>query len=454
MFGSLAKNELKSFDNFISYNLNGKKSDVLNYWKYKYSESPGYPDGGIQKNFSRKTLSDFNKQIEKYFIWKNLESDAFTEKILLFREFRKRNIVKYPEQLLGEIKNDKNKQIKKSLHKYINRLKLNLEEFYLYNAGNDFKKLNEVSEEHIKILELLVLKSSLFAFVNGKLYANNYISGELVKYQDISAYMEKNKRVFKKNHPYIWLLYNLSKININSRNDKCLNPVFELIKENHENVSDEFLQFVYETLFNILIIKINNGCCKNIRSFYDILLHLENTGTLKLFKDIQPRTYLNFVHTSIIFENMEFAEKLIFEYNYMIAESVRKNALNICLAMVAFSKGNYQKAKSLLANIKTHEQTLYFFCKTLLLKTYYELSEFRNIYPLIDTVSHYLKRRSHYREFTPFIKIFLKYLNILSSSGKSKEKKLELLKPALADDNLFYQKQWIIEKYFQLKNFP
>lgn len=427
---------------------------MLDFWKFKYSQSLGLPTDALLKSFSRKTLSDFNKQIEKYFVWKGLESDDFSKNIILLSEFRKRNIEKYFEKLLCELKKYNNKHSKKSFPAYTNWLKINLEEYFHYYCRSDVKKLSENYKEHIKILEFLALKSSLFSFINDKIYGLNDDIRKLINYDLIFAHLEKNSLELKRNHPSIWILYLLSKINIESNNDKYLRAVFEFIKKNQVNVADELIQLVYETLFRILIYKINYGYYNDSKIFYEILLYVENKGILKSFRNTQTVIYLTFVYYAIEFNNIGLAEKLIFEHNYIITESARKQVLNICLAMIAFSDGNYIKAKNLLLNVKTNEPYSYFFCKTLLLKTYYEQNETRNIYPLIDSVMHYIKRHLYKNKYTPFVDKFFKYLNILASPNKSKEKKLELLKPALAPGNSFYQKRWIVEKYNLLKNSP
>ena len=108
----LDKNELKSFDGFISFSLRGKSPGVLEYWNYKYSLINGKPFDNHPVFFSRKILSDFNCHLKRYLILKCLEKDTYGSKVFLSRELRRRKINKYFEQLLDDIKEIKNTKIK------------------------------------------------------------------------------------------------------------------------------------------------------------------------------------------------------------------------------------------------------------------------------------------------------------------------------------------------------
>jgi len=451
---ALNKNELKSFDFFISNNLSGKSRDVLNCWKTRYSEIKRRIKTEDRKKFSRKTLSDLSKQLEKFLILKNLEKDEFSRTIFLSRELRKRHVNKYFEKLLYDFKNVKSKIPGKGFQNILNLLKLNFEEYFLHNSLNDEKSLIETAKDRFRISEILISHSKLFEYLNTRFYSRerDFPESGFIKMEHIISYVYENRIYLGKNYPNVWILYSLYQALNNFNDEKIINATFEFIKNNENNISDEFLQFSYESLLRILMGRIYSGSITAFNNFYKILLNIERRGILKRLHHFQPQHFPIYVTVAIYSGNIKLAENLVTNYSDKITPSFRESVINVCAAMIEIAKGNPEKARNMVVNEKPRDTTVYGFSKMTLLRAYYERNDLNYIYPLIDTLKHYLRRRSEASKRAPNINLFLTYLSRLVTVRKNNGKGLEALETNLMTERYFFHKIWIMEKIEHMKN--
>jgi hypothetical protein len=181
-------------------------------------------------------------------------------------------------------------------------------------------------------------------------------------------------------------------------------------------------------------------------------LRTEKRGVLKRLQHLQPRNLPVFIIIALDSGDSELAEKILSRYSHKILSPSKQQVLNICHALVEFSKENYVKVKKMLSDEKPHDPALYIFCKTTLCKVFYELNDFRSIYPLTDSIRHFLRRRHEISELSPGISKFIGCVNKLSRIKKNNGKGIEDMLPVLKEEKLFFQKQWVVRKIEQLLN--
>jgi hypothetical protein len=194
------------------------------------------------------------------------------------------------------------------------------------------------------------------------------------------------------------------------------------------------------------------GDHRAIKDFYRVLLNLVNSGAIDKIHHIQPRLFPGFILVSINYGNIELAERIITKYSDKIVASLRGQVSRICMGIIELSKGNYENVRNLLYGEKPRDSMLNIFCKTTLIKAYYEKGDFRNIYPLSDTLKHFLKRR---RDISGTHSNVIKFLNYTSKLAQIKKKNgtgLEYIESALLNEKYFFQKKWVLEKFHEIKS--
>jgi hypothetical protein len=452
LLDTLAKNELKAFDKFISYSLKNKSHDVLSYWHSRFSNKSVSLNTSSMKLVTRKTLSDFNKQLEKFLIINSLEKDKFSGTLYLTRELRERSIEKYFEQIISEINKLRHLKLGKGFQNTLTLLKLNFEEYLLHNSRSDEKNLQRLSKERIKLSEYVVVYSKLFEYFNDIYFSENkkHTDSGLLTMKNVIDYVEKNKIYFIKYYPNLWTLYLIYIAIADSYNYEKIQTAIKYFRKNEGHFTDGFLQFGYSSLIKLIFTKINSGYDNAYNDFCKILLDIEKSGVLKRITFIQPRNLPSFVSAALYLNNTEFAERIITEYSSKIIESLREQVIIICRALIEFSNGNYSIVIKMLKNVKPRDPMLYIFCKTTLIKSYYETNAYRNIYPLIDSVKHYLQRRTDISELYPNVLKFLNYSSKLAQSKGNNRKGFELVNTKLSKENYFFEKKWVLEKLVQL----
>lgn len=450
---SLTSSELKSFDRFLKYSLNNKSVHVLNFWNSVYSPAKNSITLTREKSFSRKTLSDFNKQIEKFFMFKNLEEDKFGGTVYLVRELRKRNIEKYFDKLLKDLNKYHHKKFSKGFPSLLAMLKLNYEEYMLYNSRIDEDKMNIASKERIRLLDVVVAHAKLFDFYNGTYYSKNskYIDSGMVSLNEVTEFVGYSSKYFIKFFPNVWTLFLIHNSITNPSAFDLVIEAFDYFKKNESYFTEDFLQLGYDALLKLLFSRLNEGNNGAFAYFYEIVLYLDEKGVLEKLQHIPPRIFVGFVMVSINSGNLSLANKILNEYSGKIVTSLRDQVLCITKSMIELANGNYKFVKTNLENLITHDSMLYIFSKITLLKTYYENNQLRKIYPLTDAVKHFLYRRKDVSEIQNSVFKFLYYLGKLSQIKKSKGKGVMDIGSLLIEDSHFFQKRWVVSKHLELK---
>jgi len=229
-----------------------------------------------------------------------------------------------------------------------------------------------------------------------------------------------------------------------------VDELFAYLVESENKLSDDELQSGYEALILLLIGRLNSGDINSIKEFYDIIREIYDRGILRRHEAIQSRLLPTFINIVLEFNNLDLAENLIDEFETKMDELTGKPALCLCRAMVECKKENFVKAKKLLMQEKPHGFVQYVFNKTVLIKVYYELNEYRSIYPMTDTIKHFLQRRTEMKGLADNVLRFLNYVNKLARVKKNNGKGIQNLYALAADEKLFFHRPWIIEKYKEL----
>jgi hypothetical protein len=453
LLATLNKSELKSFSSFLVFSLKGKSVNVLNYWKSRYSEVTGELIPVPEDIVSRKVLSDFNKQIEKFFIAKNLERDQLGSIIYLTRELRKRHVEKYFEQLISEIKNIRSEKLGTGFQSMLNMTELNFEEYSMYNSRNDQNSMLKIARERTELMKFAIAHSKLFEYINTVFLSpeKNYTDSGLFTINGTVEFIEKSKTYYTKNYPNVWTMYLIYKAIKDSYNYEKIVAAYEYFRKNEKHFSEEFLQFGYDFILRLFFTKLDVGDHRAYRDFYKVLQNMIKSGSIDKIHHIQPRLFPGFILISVNNGNLELAEKIVQKYSGKIIASLRRQVSRICSGIIELAKGNYDNVRELLEGEKPHDSMLNIFCKTTLIKAYYEKGSFRNIYPLSDTLKHFLKRRADISTTHSNVIKFLNYTSKLAHVKRKNGAGVEYLETALFNEKYFFQKNWIVEKFNELK---
>ena len=453
----LTHKDIKKFNKFIINYLGGSGDNILKYWEYRLAQkklSGSFLLDDSKEKFSRKIVSDFVKILEKFYALKGFEKDSLGEKGYLIRELRDRQLYKLFNSLLDDTKQYHKSNVRKGYMNYINYLRLNLEEYFLYNSQNEDSSMFQASMNISSVSEIIHIQSILFEQINMKLYCLDckLEKDELNNIKSIVDYIERKSELFQKEHQGVYVLYLVYRMIENINDESKAHDALDYINKNFDFLTVNFLQFSYEVIIRFYIIQVNSGDSKSLSDLFNIIKEIERKELFSKIQHIQPLNFLTGISVALSFNDVDFAESFLHKYNCKMNAEYRKNVTTICQAMLEFAKGRFTHARNLLMKDKTKNISMYIFSKLTLLKSLYEINELRVVLPLIDTVKHYLNRhivaKSPYRDS---IFAFLNSLNTLCTSKRKNGRGADKLLKKLNESKVFFQKRWIIEKANELK---
>jgi tetratricopeptide (TPR) repeat protein len=150
---------------------------------------------------------------------------------------------------------------------------------------------------------------------------------------------------------------------------------------------------LFQAALNYCAAKVNQGnldYCRRALHFYRIgsqygLLLENNKMTRYMFG--------NAVAFAIKIGEFDWAEQFIEKHQDNLEEKERNSIVHFNLARLYFEKGDYDKAQRQLMEFEYDDMLLNIIGKTMLLKVYYEQSEYDAFESLLDSMRIYLKRK-------------------------------------------------------------
>lgn len=453
----LAHKDIKKFNKFIINFLGGSGDNILKYWEYRLAQKKltgTFLLDDSKEKYSRKIISDFVKILEKFYSLKGFEKDSLGEKGYLIRELRDRQLYKLFNSLLEDTKQFHKTNVRKGYMNYINYLRLNLEEYFLYNSQNEDDSMFQASMNISSVSEIIHIQSILFEHINMKLYCLNskFVKDELNNIKDVIRYIENKSDFFKSEHQGVYVLYLIYLMLEYTKDEKKTHDALDFINKNYDHLTVNFLQFSYEVIIRFYIQQVNSGDSKSLADLYNIIKEIEKKELFSKIQHIQPLNFLTAVSVSLAFNDLDFAETFLHTFNSKMNLEYRKQVTNICHAMIDFSKRRFAPARNLLINDKTKNISMYIFSKITLLKSLYELNELRVVLPLIDTVKHYLNRHITTKDlYRDSIFAFLNALSSLCTAKRKQGRGVNKILDKLNNSNVYFHKRWIVEKAEELK---
>ena len=232
-----------------------------------------------------------------------------------------------------------------------------------------------------------------------------------------------------------------------------------LVKENPTDSFQQFKnllfqyqhQFTKTELMDIYLMGIN--CCirminKGDHQFLEESMDLYQKGLASnalLENGVLSRfTYQNIVSTGLRTQSYQWTEKFIETYKSKVEKAYRESAYRFNKGRVAYQQKQYPAALDLLKDTDHKDLLVNLFSKTLLLKIYYELEEFKLLDAFLDSFQIYLRRKKiigYHRD--NYKKVIYYTRQLMKVNPFDKEEKRALEKKIIGEQNLL-EKEWLL----------
>ncbi len=221
----------------------------------------------------------------------------------------------------------------------------------------------------------------------------------------------------------------------------------ELITKYIHYFPEAQIKEILDAAFNYCILKSNSGSLEFVRELFNLYIESLENKLIFVKDQITPWSYKNIVTAGLRLSEFEWVENFIYEYNLLMDEKFRENALTFNLAQLYFYKKDYPKVISQLSQVEYDDMTYNLNSKTLLMASYYELDEIEALGSLLDTFRVYLSRNKELP--TSRRKHYLNTISIVRRLAKiipGDKKEIEKLQAEVDNTQGVVSKNWILEK--------
>jgi hypothetical protein len=213
----------------------------------------------------------------------------------------------------------------------------------------------------------------------------------------------------------------------------------------------ESLRDCYHIAQNYCAFKINQGKTAYYRHAFDIFCVLIEKDLILDNGALTERVYKNAITTGLGVGEYDWVERFISGYSPYLPSSERENARTYNLSYLYFHQKRYPEVIELLRNVEYSDVIYALGAKLTLLRTYYELREYKALDSLIDSFKIYLRRNkvistSVKREYDSYLNVVRKLSTLLPSDRKA----LAELREKFLSTAKSMPKKWLLEKMDEL----
>lgn len=448
------------FEKIIKYYPEFNKEDLTK----EYFCQSFYPKHNYVDSELRKDLSHLLKLSEDFLIMENFKYNKFSHYPCLLRELTSRNQNGLFEKIISSYEEDLSlKNINSDIFLYnkylIEKEKLNYSDTFRKIIKKDvlLKEVDCVTMTGV-YLTTFYLKEIITAYFNIIFYSNefnlNTSSNTLIKLIN-NLNIEKMMKIVNKNNKFSFILelyYALVKTFKEYKNEKYYFLYKHLLYKSKDILCISEVSFHFFNLLNYCTIKIDSN--KN-NNFNDELLCIYKEILEKEYYKINKDNYLskilfrNAICHGISLKKYEWVEKVINDYYTKLSPQCQSSMFSYGYAILNNAIGKYEISIEYCNNIEMDYYQFKYDLKNLILKNYYELNYFDEIFSQIDFYKHFLNNdllQNNY--FKKCYKSFIYYMEklVLFKSGINKIYIATLYKKLQSEENLSY-KSWLLTKY-------
>ncbi len=461
---TFSKKEFREMKKWVNSPFHNQREDVILLYEYLLMESNLFNDEKIAKEkvfphiypsekFDdakiRQAIHFLFKSIEEFLIFTENEKDELKSRILLAKIYRKRKIEKNFIKVKKSIEIAIQNEVLDEEGIYNTYLFQNeLYEYLISTNRTQTLNLEELIESFDKALITEKLKQACILISHQAVFKTEY-SDDLVKF--IDSYVSKNSQLLETQILALYYFAYKTLSEEEAEGEKYFKNFKNQLLGSNEVFAKEKMRDLYTIAINFCIKKFNRGAKIFINEAWDLYKQGIGSEILLIDGELNHYTYRNFISSGLVLKYYEEVETYINKYGVYLNKEYKDHYINFNLVRLFFEKGNYEKAMELVGQYEFKDVLMNISAKTIQLKIYYELSEFRTLESFLESMRAYvqrkkelgIQRKSNYKNIIRYTKKLLK-VNPYSKAQKEKLKlEIEAAKPLT-------EKAWLLKQLAEL----
>ncbi len=404
IFRALSPKEIRSLRKWLLSPAHNQREDVVRLFDYlTHSEhldnekslskekafTKIFPKQRYDDALLRQAMHFLLKVVEEYLAFQDWSEDPIRLRLALAGVYRKRKLDKV---FLKTIKNIETLQQSHPYRDegYLRNDYLMLLEQYGYLEGKKRlvpMNLQEISDKLDLTYCADKLRQGCLMLAHQKVYKAQYNAGLL---QEVLEYVVQQNLL---EVPAISIYY----YGYQSLTSKESEGYFYKLKENISKhwalFPKEEMRDMYLMAINYCIGRMNAGTEGFIREAFD--LYREGFQRELLIENslISKFTFLNVILIALKLKEFSWVSNFIDSHQHFVEESSRDGIVRFCRARLHFEKGDYDLAMKILVHADFDDALLRLQSKVMLVRMYYEQSEYDALESLLESMRTYLNRK-------------------------------------------------------------
>jgi len=460
---TFSKKDFREFKKWIDSPFHNQRQDVVALYNYLLENNNLHNESSLDKQIvfpyvykdekyddskMRQVMHFMFKSIEDYLSYIEINKNPTYLKIALARNYRKKKLVKQAEKTINSIENEL-KRAEIQSNAYFRNKYLFEEEKYNFLIGLKQVRTELNLQDASESLEISFIVDKLnqagLMASHKSVYNVEYDVGLL---NEVLKYIE-NKDLLTK--PYVATYYYIYKTLVEKEVDSHFENLKLRINSFGHIFPPEEKGPIYLMAINYCIRRMNASAKEYVKeAFWLYKEGIENKALIEDTGNLSRFAFQNVIAIALRLKEYKWVEDFINNYQSFLQEKYRKSSVHYNQAKLYYEKGDYEKATELFMQFEHKDILLNLNAKSMLLKMYYEQSEFRILESLLESVRAYLQRKkvmgyhkSNYKNIIRYTKKLLK-VNPYSKAQKEKLKaEIETAKPLT-------EKAWLLKQLAEL----
>ncbi len=381
----------------------------------------------------RLLISDFCLQIERFLLYKSLNSNYLSHYKLLLEQFRQRGADKNYHMLASRLQKELAGKLIYSIYDYY--LMADIESSLVMYRDNKLINHNLLPySSTMKNYDKMYMLAKLH-FHNLNIISRTPLSPSQIPEsflaEEIVKFIEINTSLFKKKDLLIYIEFLINKMLTDYLSYEKYHELKIYTVKNFQKLDIIYLTHIFYSFNTHLINKTNvKEEASDFEKFFTIVNIFYNKGFFDKYRLIPGSMFYNCINISLGIHKINFADEFFRKYRNKVESGAVSDIVKLSYVQILFAQGNYETAINEIAKINPRNMQVYLNSKIYLLLIYYKLGYIENIYYTIDALKHYLYRHKQvlggwYERFKLLADVMVKTLNV---NLKNKNDKIKFLK--------------------------
>lgn len=388
----------------------------------------------------RHTMSFLFKVIRDYLVLEEMAEEPLNRELYLTKALRKRGLDKEFNKTLSDVRQNHQKLALRNIDYHYYNYLLNLEQYeYEHKQQRAATNLQDLSDALTRFFISSILRQSCLQRAHQSVAGAQYEPGLLPHIFDFL-----NKHPFE-DIPAISIYYHAYQAMAESNNPSHFHALKQAIIKSGNQFRQNELNDIYLLAINYCIKRSNQGEPQYLREVFDLYQNGLVQGVFIDNGHLSRWTYNNIVLAGLGLNEWTWVKGFLDEFKEKLHPRYQENTFRYNLAIYYYRQKKYPEAMELLRDVEIDGTLHNLDLRRMLLKMYFEQSEFNALESLLDSFKIFIYRhrdigyhRDNYLNLIRFLKRLLK----LNPSADVKKRQL---RQEIMATSAVAEKDWLLE---------